>query len=235
MCTDKIAARECIDLTLGIVFGDSDSDSCDSFHFLDDSSSDSDLDLPTLEDTATQVDESLIVTQDSLLGKRSRNQVNKAIIRGGVNLDEAKEALARWLDDVYVRIYAKSSLSKNAIIAPRILSAIARRRSIRTFEDLKEQLGRKWHYVDKHGQEVIRILEEVEEKRSIREEAKREKDRLAKAAKAAKKKHLQKENEAVNGITYTFVQYDPFAPKKRGKKPLAQSYPPVASTSSNHN
>lgn len=232
--------------TIREIFADicSDSDSHDTFCFTDSSSS-SDSDnhqsddesqskepAATEEVAASQTIDDAEPTAASGLGKRRRRRVG--LFRGGAYLSDAREALESWLDRTYEETFAKSSLDKDAIISPKLIASIAHRRSIKTFEDLKDQIGSKWHFLDKYGCEVIEVLEKVERRREEKVQDRQEKDRQVKSMQREAKKRQEKENEMLYGKQYEFIMYDPTATKRTRKKraPLSQMYPPVAGSSS---
>lgn len=109
-------------------------------------------------------------------------------------------------------------------------------------------MGKRWHYVDKHGHEVIKVLGEVEAAREAKEEAKKARDRAEKARIKAEERLAEEENIRVNGRKFEFIMVDPTAPPQTRQKakrsdsnklkqikstrlPLSQLYPPKSSSS----
>lgn len=171
-------------------------------------------------------------TQQNSFGKRPYNSNEKANLRAGANLTEAKNALMRWLDLTYRSFYKASSLDKDTTMSPEMINFIARQRSIKTMNDLRSyvKIIMNWPLLEEHGQSVLTALAEVERRREKREEDKRTKDRMAKARISDEKRQRQKENEQMNGKKYTFLFFDPHSNQFQ-RQPLAEIHPTQAGTS----
>ena len=110
-----------------------------------------------------------------------------AATRRGDRLQCAREALIQWRIKTRCTLYSPSPFTAAGILPDSILKTLASNAWIHSLADMAHALRTPWVFMDKHGEEVIRILKETD--RSFQQAADVAWRQEKEARKAAKDMH----------------------------------------------
>ncbi|KLO19328.1 P-loop containing nucleoside triphosphate hydrolase protein [Schizopora paradoxa] len=120
------------------------------------------------------------------LPKQRRNSVPES--RTLHWLKGARTKLMDLRQSLKKRLYARSCLSAEALIPDTVLAKLATKARLRTIDDIRAEIGETWALMEKHGEEALAVLRELDEKRLEDKAATNAANReLAKQKRAAEK------------------------------------------------
>ena len=129
--------------------------------------------------------------------------------RTGDHLKNVKKALVEWRFKTRRASYKHTSLKAENVLPDPVLKSIAsRRRGIKTIDDLRRELSTPWHYLDRHGEEVLQLVRKLDtDLAAARKIVKQEKATARKLATERKKAEEVARKQAVKAAASSQRQW----------------------------
>ena len=99
-------------------------------------------------------------------------------------LKQARAALFQWRSKIKLERYSPSPYTSAVILPDPILTTLASNARIQTLQDMSNTLGECWIFLDRHGDEVLKLLQAADA--TFYQHAEREREEKKNAKKAAK-------------------------------------------------
>ncbi|KAJ7456331.1 hypothetical protein B0H11DRAFT_1642783, partial [Mycena galericulata] len=117
---------------------------------------------PAQTDSAPQSAHSTPSKQANANGKRRMaKRGDGPSTRRAEHLQDARAALVSWRTRTFFKRYSTSSFTDVGILPDKILTTLASKR-IRSLDEMAEKLTVPWMFAQRHGEEVIELLREVD-------------------------------------------------------------------------
>lgn len=99
-------------------------------------------------------------------------------------LKQARAALFQWRSKTKLKRYSPSPYTSAVILPDPILTTLASNARIQTLQDMSNTLGERWIFFDRHGDEVLKLLQAADA--AFYQHVEREREEKKNAKKAAK-------------------------------------------------
>jgi len=123
------------------------------------------------------------------------------------HLTEACTALVEWRTKTLLTRYTPSPFTAEAILPDSMLTTLASNARIRSLADMTNLLDTRWMLVSRHGEEIIKLLQEVDEK--FRLERVRQKEEKRAMKKAAARSPTSMSYSLHGSALFNILRFDP--------------------------